>query len=123
MTFVSAGAPEGQGICPLSFSESYGGDISGAYSAEQGFDTSEDTDEDVDEILPYDGTAVFPLPMKRDVKKPHVHAVPVLRRPPGEKDKIQTDGHAHSGTSTHESSPSQPSEPSQPSQPLQVIRM
>lgn len=120
MPIVSAGAPEGPGIGPLSFSESYGGDVSGAYSAEQGLDTSEDTDEDVDEILPYDGTVAFALPLKRDTRKPHVHAAPVLQRLPAEKEKVLTDGHVHSGTSTHESSPSQPSEPSQPSQPLQV---
>lgn len=62
---------EGPAIGMLSFSESYGGDVSGAY--DPGMES--DTDVDVDEILPFDGnlpsTILQPLEFVQSHKASH----------------------------------------------------
>ncbi|XP_072046919.1 titin-like [Amphiura filiformis] len=59
-----AASAEGPAVGMLSFSESYGGDVSGAY--DPGMES--DTDVDVDEILPFDGVLNLPGAIQRPLE-------------------------------------------------------
>ena len=59
-----AASAEGPAVGMLSFSESYGGDVSGAY--DPGMES--DTDVDVDEILPFDGMLNLPATIQQPLE-------------------------------------------------------
>lgn len=96
----------------FSFSESYGGDVSGAYSAEQGQES--DTDIDLDEMLPYDDQVIFPIaehPMERDSEtddEAHPFAAHTDDSQEGAEDKVKKD--VRSPTRKH--APKVPAKPS-----------